>query len=58
MSGHVASQTRSLRLDQGTTVTPSGRFPSVRERPDGSRRDGTCADVKALCKMSLMALCR
>ena len=50
MSGHVASQTRSLPLDQGTTVTLSGR-----ERPDGSRQDGTFADVKALCKMTMMA---
>ena len=37
---------------QGTIDTPSGRFPSERYRPEGSKRDGTCAATKALCMMS------
>ena len=34
MSGHVASQTRNLPLNQGirTTVTPSGCFPELSDR--------------------------
>ena len=52
VSGHVASQTRSCPHLHGATVIPSGRFPSARARPDGSKRDGMCAADKALLIMS------
>ena len=55
ISGHVASYTRSWPHFQGTIKTPSGRFPSERYRPEGSRRYGTCAATKALYMMSLTA---
>ena len=32
---------------------PSGRFPSVRDSPGGSRTDGVLALVRALCMISL-----
>src|SRR6218665_2269962 len=32
----VASQAMYLPADQGMSVAPSGRLPSVRRRPDGS----------------------
>ena len=53
VSTQVASQTNNLPFDQGTIVIPSGRLPSVRSRPVGSSREGTLADDKALCRMSL-----
>ena len=36
VSEHVASHTRERTDFQGTMVTPSGRFPSSRQRPLGS----------------------
>ena len=38
VSGHVASQRRHRPLDHGMRVTPSGRLPSPRFSPGGSRR--------------------
>ena len=43
VSGQVACHTRSLPLLQGTSVTPSGRLPSERERPVGSSLEGKWA---------------
>ena len=51
--GATASQTNNLPFDQGTMVIPSGRLPSARSRPVGSNREGTLAEDKALCRMSL-----
>ena len=56
MSGQVASHTRGLPFFHGIIVTPSGRFPLVRARPDGSSLEGTRAVVRALCTMSLITL--
>src|SRR6218665_2317491 len=39
----VASQVMHLPADQGMSVAPSGRLPSVRRRPDGSFMLGTSA---------------
>ncbi len=58
VSGQDASHTKRLPLFHGSTVMPSGRCPSDRNIPDGSKRDGTCAAVRALCTMSLSAACR
>ena len=58
VSGHVASHTKIRPLFQGIVVVPSGRFPSDREIPDGSRRDGTLAVAREHLMMSLMAVCR
>ena len=56
VSGHTASHTRSWPHFQGTIDTPSGRFPSKRYRPGGSRRElMERAATKALCMMSLKA---
>ena len=52
MSGQVASHTRGFSDDQGAIVTPSGRFPSLRDRPVGSKRAGTWAEERALQTMS------
>ena len=41
VSGQVASHTKSLPLFHDTTVIPSGRFPSERQIPDGSSREGS-----------------
>ncbi len=38
---------------QGTIITPSGRLPSERVRPDGYSLEGTFADDRARCTMSL-----
>ena len=40
VSEHVASHTRERPDFQGTMVTPSGHFPSSRQRPLGSSADG------------------
>ena len=55
VSGLVASQTRCFPLLQGTTVTPSGRFPSACSRPGGSRREGTFAVASDRCMMLFSA---
>src|SRR6218665_1035391 len=43
----VVSQAMYLPADQGMSVAPSGRLPSIRRRPDGSFMLGT----SALCSM-------
>ena len=40
MSGHVKSHTKHLPCDHGTTVKPSVRLPSFRDRHDGSSLAG------------------
>ena len=55
VSGQVASHTRSLPLFQGTSVTPSGRLPSERERPVGSSLEGKWVADIARWTMSLTA---
>ena len=42
----------------GMRVSPSGRFPSMRDSPGGSRTDGVLAIVSARCMMSLSWWCR
>src|SRR6218665_885818 len=39
----VVSQAMYLPADQGMSVAPSGRLPSIRRRPDGSFMLGTSA---------------
>ena len=53
VSTQVESQTNNLPFDPGTMVIPSGRLPSAQPRPVGSSREGTLAEDKALCRMSL-----
>ena len=57
VSGHVKSQTTHLPRSQGTTVTPSGLLPSVRERLSGSRRAEIAAVVKARWIIELKNVC-
>lgn len=45
VSRQVASHTRTWPVFQGITVSPSGHFPSGRQMLDGSRWEGTPADV-------------
>ena len=52
VSGQVASHTKSLSLFYGTIVMTSGRFPSERQIPDGSSRDGICGKVRARCQIT------
>ena len=47
MSEQVASQTKRFPFFHGTIVMPSGRFPSERSRPVGSRTDGMWEVVSA-----------
>ena len=58
VSGQVASQTSSLPLLQGTSVIPSGRFPSERNKPVGSNLDGRRAVDIARWTISLIAAWR
>src|SRR6218665_1029967 len=51
----VASQAMYLPADQGTSVAPSGRLPSVRRRPDGSFMLGTSALCSEHQMISFMA---
>ena len=53
VSGTVTSQTRGFPCDHGRSVTPSGRFPSERDKPRGSLEDGIWALLMALHMMSL-----
>ena len=46
VSTQVASQTSDLLWHQGNCMMPSGRFPSVRLIPVGSRTDGTRAKAR------------
>ena len=58
VSGHVKSHTKHLLCDHGTSVKPSGRWPSFRDRHDGSSLAGISAAVSARVMRSLTALCR
>src|SRR6218665_197450 len=51
----VKSQVAYLPLDQGTSVAPSGLFPSVRRRPGGSLELGMSARRSDLHMMSFIA---
>jgi len=53
----VTSHVSALPFCQGTRVSPSGRLPSFRDRPDGSFTTGTPADVKARVMISFTAKC-
>ena len=57
VSGHVASHTKGFPEDQGVTVTQSRRLPSLLERPEGSKREGTLTEVRDLQMISLIAAC-
>src|SRR6218665_1233565 len=51
----VASQAMYLPADQGMSVAPLGRLPSVRRRPDGSFMLGTSALCSKCQMISFMA---
>src|SRR6218665_1873208 len=51
----VKSQVLYLLLDHGTSVAPSGLFPSVRRRPGGSLELGMSAVKSDLQMMSFIA---
>ena len=53
VSLHVKSQTRLFPDFQGKSVMPSGRLPSCRETPGGSRTEGNPAEEKARLRRSL-----
>ena len=53
----VTSHVRGLPAHQGTSVRPSGLFPSRRVRPTGSLVAGMLADEKALKMTSFRAWC-
>ena len=46
-STQVTSQTNCLPSSQGARVIPSGRFPSDRVRPFGSKIEGTLIELRA-----------
>ena len=52
------SITRHFHLEKGNTVMPTGRLPSPRSRPTGSRTALKPADDKARLMMSFKAECR
>ena len=54
-NSHIPCQTVHVR-DHGIRETPSGFFPSLRNRPGGSLVDGICALVIARQIMSLIKL--
>ena len=54
----VTSQTRDLPLCHGTTVSPSGLFPSEWHKPCGSFVLGIAADDRARATSSFRAWCR
>ena len=51
-STHVESQMRHFPLENGNTVMPSGRLPSPRSRPTGSRTALKPADERSRLLMS------
>src|SRR5215831_9599798 len=53
VSVHVTSHVRHFPPSHGIFVSPSGRLPSVRSRPEGSFMAGTPAFTTALQMMSL-----
>ena len=55
-STQVTSQTNCLLSSQGARVIPSGRFPSDRFRPFGSRIEGTLMELSA-CFNRVLRLC-
>ena len=57
-STQVQSQMRHFPIEKGNTVMPSGRLPSPRSRPTGSRTALKPADDKARLMMSFKAECR
>ena len=54
----VKSQTEHWPCDQGIMVAPSGRFPSSRDSPVGSKWDGTPAAPRARWIILFIAECR
>ncbi|KAJ4430183.1 hypothetical protein ANN_22393 [Periplaneta americana] len=52
-----ASHKSDLPLDHGVKVKPSGRLPSERFMPTGSRMVGKPAEIRALLMMSLIMTC-
>ena len=57
VSGQVTSHVRHLPTFQGTSVIPSGRFPSDLKRPIGSLDEGTPDQTQAWHNMSFNVLC-
>jgi len=55
VSVHVKSHTKHFPFFQGARLIPSGRFPSERNTPDGSKREETLAEDRAWWMRSLMA---
>ena len=55
VSGHVASHTRTRPPFHGTIVAPSGRLPSDREMPVGSKCAGIFIAANDLLIKSLIA---
>src|SRR6188508_2303113 len=53
----VTSQIRLLPEDQGIWVAPSGRLPSVLDRPDGSLTDEIPALMRVRQMISLRCWC-
>ena len=56
-STQVTSQTNCLPSSQGSRVIPSGRFPSVRVSPFGSRTEGTLMELSACFTRVLRLWC-
>ena len=56
-STEVTSQTNCLPSSQGTRVIPSGRFPSPRVRPYGSKFEGTLIELSARSTRVLRLWC-
>ena len=57
-STQVHTQMRHFPIEKGNTVMPSGRLPTPRSRPTGSRTVLKPADDKARLMMSFKAECR
>lgn len=57
MSTQVESQIKDFPLDHGIKVRPSGRLPSARLIPGGSKRDGMPQEVRDLLMISLSDVC-
>ena len=56
-STQVTSQTSCLPSSQGARVIPSGRFPSDRFRPLGSKTEGTLMELRACFTRTLRLWC-
>ena len=57
VSTTVKSQASVFHLDQGISVSTSGRLPSLRRSPTGSLLDGVCVRKIALCIMPWICAC-